>query len=210
MGRKSWALIVAGWLAAVTAGFSWLAIYANTPGAAAHAEAAWPAASAIALDTNGPTLVMLAHPRCTCTRASLAELEELLARAPNRPRTYVVFIKPGSAGAQWEKTDLWQTATKIPGVSVVRDDEGIEARRFGAETSGQVLLYAADGRLLFSGGATGARGHAGDNLGRAAILAHLSGLPQPRPTTDVFWCSLFGAADASEGASPAAHDSHPR
>jgi hypothetical protein len=210
VGRRIWALIVTGWLAAVVAGFAWLAIYSNTPGAAAHAEAAWPTGSAISLDPNGPTLVMLAHPRCTCTRASLAELEELLARAPKRPRAYVVFIKPGAAGAEWEKTDLWKTAARIPGVTVVRDDQGVEARRFGAETSGQVLLYAADGRLLFSGGATGARGHAGDNLGRAAILGHLSGERQSRPTTDVFGCSLFGNADVPESASPAAHDSHSR
>ena len=55
-----------------------------------------------------PTLVMLAHPRCTCTRASVGELAELMARAPRRPKAYVVFIKPGrSAPGGWERTDLW-------------------------------------------------------------------------------------------------------
>ena len=41
-------------------------------------------------------------------------------------------------------------------------------QRFGAETSGQTLLYDRDGRLLFSGGTTGSRGHDGDNAGFAS------------------------------------------
>lgn len=203
MGRKGWVAVVAVWLVAVIGGFAWLAVYANTPGAAAHPSPIWPGASAIVLDREGPTLVMLAHPRCTCSRASLAELAELMARTHRPPRAYVVFIKPGTAGVEWEKTDLWRTAAAIPGVTVVRDDQGVEARRFGAETSGQIFLYDVGGRLVFSGGTTGARGHTGDNLGRAAILAHLNGTASARPTADVFGCSLFGGADTS---APATHD----
>ena len=207
MGRNAWTAVVVAWLGAVIGGFAWLAVYANTPGAAAHAPATWPTSSAVTMDHERPTLVMLAHPRCTCSRASLAELAELLARAPRKPRTYVVFIKPGSAGVEWEKTDLWRTAAALPGVTVLRDDDGVEARRFGAETSGQVFLYDVGGRLLYSGGTTGARGHIGDNLGRAAILAHLSGAPASRSTADVFGCSLFGDA-AGDAASAETDDDH--
>ena len=57
------------------------------------------------LDPARPTLVMLAHPRCTCTRASLAELAELMARVTQRPKAYVVFIKPGGVAEQWERTE---------------------------------------------------------------------------------------------------------
>ena len=57
---------------------------------------------------------------------------------------------------------------------MLRDDDGAEARRFGAETSGQTLLYDEHGALLFSGGITGARGHAGDNAGRASLVALLN------------------------------------
>ena len=43
-----------------------------------------------------PTLVMLAHPRCTCTRASVGGAGRADgAGADARPRAYVVFIKPG-------------------------------------------------------------------------------------------------------------------
>ena len=37
-----------------------------------------------------PTLVLLAHPQCSCTRASLDELGEALARTRIRPTTYVL------------------------------------------------------------------------------------------------------------------------
>jgi hypothetical protein len=75
------------------------------------------------------------------------------------------------------------------------DLEGRESRRFGAATSGQTLLYAADGRLLFNGGITESRGHSGDNAGRSAILSLVLGLtsaPTGQPlSTPVYGCPLF-------------------
>ena len=146
-----------GWLGAA-AGLSLLMDYDNRPGVAAHAPPAWPAESALVRDHERPTLVMLAHPRCDCTRASVGRAAELVARARQQPRDFVVFIKPGGVDTAWEQTELWAAAARIPGATVVRDDLGAEARRFGVETSGQTVLYDAGGRLLFAGGATGARG----------------------------------------------------
>jgi hypothetical protein len=185
----------ATWLAAVVTGLSFLARYDNGAGAPADAPLRWPGRSQVELDPARPTIVMLAHPRCSCSRASVAELAEVVARAHTQPAVYVVFIKPGAVPEGWERTDLWRAAQSIPGVTVLRDDLGIEARRFGAETSGQTLLYAPDGRLLFSGGTTGARGHTGNNHGRASLLAWLSDSPNGRDTTPVFGCSLFGDYD---------------
>ena len=91
-------------------------------------------------------------------------------------------------------TDLWRRAAAIKGVTVVQDSEGVEAERFHAATSGYTLLYGSDGRLLFSGGITGARGHAGDNAGRSAIAALLTAEGAPTGTTPVFGCSLLGSA----------------
>ena len=62
---------------------------------------------------------------------------------------------------------------KFPGVSVSSDQEGFEAKNFQSTTSGYVLLYDANGRLLFQGGITGSRGHSGENSGRDAIEAIL-------------------------------------
>jgi hypothetical protein len=184
------------WVGSIASGLSVLWAYDNTPGDAAHAPADWPAASRLAPDANGPTLVVLAHPRCTCTAASLDELAELLVRTPHLPRVYVLFLKPvdvsGAEEREWaEDAWLWQRATRIPGVTVVRDVDGREAHRFDAFTSGQAMLYDAAGRLLFSGGLTGARGHAGDNAGRASLLALLTHEGAHYSTTPVFGCPLF-------------------
>jgi hypothetical protein len=179
------------WLASVTAGLAWLAAYDNAPGMPAHAPTQWPRQSHLARDGAGPTLVLLAHPRCVCTRATLGELSELMARAREKPKAYVVFIKPAGTASTFDDTDLWRIAQGIPGVTVVRDDDGQETERFGAETSGQALLYDASGRLIFGGGITGSRGHPGDNLGRASILALLNREAGSRPVTSVFGCPLF-------------------
>src|SRR5258706_10655965 len=118
---------------------------------------------------------MLAPPRCDRTRASLTELAELMARMPHRAAAFVVFIKPLGVTEDWEQTDLWRQAARIPGVTVVRDDGGAEAARFGSQTSGQTLLYDAGGRLVFDGGTTGSRGHVGENAGVDAMMARLGG-----------------------------------
>ena len=76
--RALWAVLVV-WLASVGTGLAWLMAYDNTPGTAANAPGGWPAGTTLARDAAGPTLVMLAHPRCDCTRASIGELAELLA-----------------------------------------------------------------------------------------------------------------------------------
>jgi hypothetical protein len=179
------------WLSAATAGLWVLWRWDNTPGEAAHTTNQWPVSTTLARASDRPTLVVLAHPHCTCTRASLGELAEAIARARTPPRTYVLFMAPTSFGKGWEKTDLWQQAASIPGVTVVGDADGNEARHFGAETSGQTLLYDEQGVLVFSGGITGARAHAGDNLGRQSLVALLNRDPATTHGTRVFGCPLF-------------------
>jgi hypothetical protein len=121
-------------------------------------------------------------------------LAEALARADVRPKTYVLFLKPAGASDAWTHTDLWAAASALPEVTVVVDDDGSEARRFGVATSGQTLLYSENGRLLFAGGITGARSHRGDNDGRRAIVALLNRDSSPRASTNVFGCALFDRA----------------
>lgn len=116
-----------------------------------------------------------------------------MAQAQGRVIAYVLFLKPTGIATNWEKTDLWQSAARIPGVNVVADDNGIEASRFNAVTSGQTALYDADGHLLFSGGITGARGHSGDNAGRSAIVSLLNTVDAERTETAVFGCPLYSS-----------------
>jgi hypothetical protein len=186
-------VIGAVWLAAAAAGLWVIWRYDNTPGEAGRAPRSWPIETTIARAADRPTLVVLAHPHCSCTRASIGELAEAIARARTAPRTYVLFMAPTSFGEGWENTDLWEMAARIPGVTVVRDDDGREAKHFGAETSGQTMLYDERGTLVFSGGITGARAHAGNNVGRQSLVALLNHEQPARSGTNVFGCSLFHA-----------------
>ncbi|HEV2912273.1 MAG TPA: hypothetical protein VGX92_03055 [Pyrinomonadaceae bacterium] len=179
------------WLLLVGTGMAVLLDYENTPGAAAKPPMWWPAESRIKRPQEGSTLIMLAHPHCPCTRASINELALLMAHSQGRLSAYVLFLKPSGFSEEWEKTDLWQSAASIPGVQVVSDDDGVEARRFHATTSGHTSLYDADGRLVFSGGITGARGHSGDNAGRSAVESLLNEGAADRSETFVFGCPLF-------------------
>ena len=76
----------------------------------------------------------------------------------------------------------------IPHAVRVIDKSGEEAAQFGARTSGFVVVYGPDDKLRFSGGITGSRGHAGDNVGRRAVIAALAG-GHP-PAHPVFGCGL--------------------
>ncbi|MEP7338953.1 MAG: RedB protein [Acidobacteriota bacterium] len=198
-------LIVSGtlWLAAVAVGLWILFRYENTPGLAAASPEFWPVESNVKRTQDRSTLIMLAHPHCPCTRASLGELDLLMAECQGLINAHVIFIRPEGFTDEWPRTDLWQSAAAIPGVTVRQDDGGIEARRFNAETSGQVLLYDATGRLLFSGGITSSRGHSGDNAGRSAIVsllttAGITGINQ----TPVFGCALFNESCTSQTQEP--------
>lgn len=165
------------------------------------APAVWAADSRTLRAPGVPTLLVFAHPRCPCSRATLGELAVLMAQAHGRVHAQVWFYRPEGLAAGWEKTDLWDTAAAIPGVSVACDVGGAEARRFHATVSGQTLLYGADGRCRFSGGITAARGHSGDNGGRGAVLALLHDAAMKRVATPVFGCALFEMETAASSSS---------
>jgi hypothetical protein len=61
------------WVCTVVFGLRALLNYENAPGLAGVVPKKWPADSAVELAKDAPTLVMLAHRRCPCTRASMAE-----------------------------------------------------------------------------------------------------------------------------------------
>ncbi len=182
--------LIVVWGLAVGAGFLLLLGYKNTPGAVGPELTDWPASAEVRPDPACPNLVLFAHPHCPCTRASLEELDRILTRGLRPVRARVLFVRPGDFRPGWEQTALWRRAESIPGVEALADPDGAEARHFGARTSGHVLLFGADGRLLFSGGITGSRGHEGDNPGASAVRALLAGDSAARTTAPVFGCAL--------------------
>jgi hypothetical protein len=183
---------VALWLIAVIGGMRQLWIYSATPGVEGTPPDRWPDASRLERRPGEPTLVMVIHPHCPCSRSSIGELSALMTRASGRMHAYIVFVRPPGFTADWARTDLWSSAGLIAGVTRILDD-GTEGSRFGAATSGQAMLYGADGRLLFSGGITRGRGHYGDNSGVRAIADLLNNPSAPSgATTPVYGCALFG------------------
>lgn len=181
------------WLTVAGGGLLLVADYANSPGIAANPSLEFPADSQIRRFPDRPTLIMLVHPHCPCSRASIGELAVLMAESEKPVMTYVLFLKPSGFTDDWEQTDLWRSASEIPRVNVMQDEDGREARFFDAITSGQTFLYDADGQLLFKGGITSARGHSGDNTGRSVILSFLNKGKAGQTETDVYGCPLFNA-----------------
>jgi hypothetical protein len=187
------------WLSGVGAGSKALWDYQTTPGEPGSPPRRWPAASRIERLPGRATLLMMVHPQCPCSRASVGELSGLVSAAGERVSVHVLMFKPRCFPAGWERTDLWTAAARIPGVTVVADEDGEEAARFGGATSGQVVLYDAEGRLQFSGGITNARGHRGESAGQQRILALVRGETADAATSRVFGCALAHARDDARG-----------
>jgi hypothetical protein len=195
--KKHFRLVLTSiWLAMVSIGMGVLLVYEHTPSRVARVPVQWPAQSKIIHVSNLPTLVMFAHPRCPCTRASIGELTKLMTHCQHKVLACVVFLQPKGCGDDWLHTDLWRSAEAIPGVMVRADEDGKEAGYFQATTSGQVVLYGVDGKLLFSGGITSSRGHFGDNEGCAAITKLVHHELAAGSETPVFGCSLLNPTPA--------------
>lgn len=190
--RFLFALLVMAWLTVVVCGMAVVWSYNHRPGTAADPPKSWPAESHLPR-TDGYLLVMLAHPKCPCTRATVEELSQLMTHEQGRLTTVVLFVKPKGAPENWNQTDLWHTASLIPGVKVLNDEDGLEANLFDAKVSGQAMLYDRNGTLKFQGGITESRGQVGANTGLSAIEQIVNTGSSDTEQTVVFGCPLFDA-----------------
>ena len=178
------------WLAGLGVGLRVILNYENGPAIAGSAPSQWPVQSRIERVPGLPVIVVMAHPHCPCTRATIGELAVLMARVQNRVTATVVFVRPPGVPEKWEETGLWHDAQQIPGVRVMNDPEGKEAALFEAVASGQTMLYDAGGKLQFSGGITAGRGHSEDNAGRSSLVALITRGKSELRETPVYGCSL--------------------
>jgi len=183
--------LVALWLLGVVAGVAWLCRYSVIPGPPAAAVTSWPTELGPLRKGDRDTLVMVLHPDCPCSRASMSELAVLAADCEGDLSIEILFAQPPELVENVRSTDLWQSAAQIPGAMLLEDRGGALARSLGATTSGQVFLFDAGSALRFSGGITSSRGHAGNNAGRVAIEAIVHKEAPGIKTTPVFGCSLW-------------------
>jgi hypothetical protein len=195
------------WIGSIGVGGAMLFRYDSTPGSAGRPAEVLPrnlAEVATPVAGGGLKLVVSIHPKCPCSRATMTELARIMTACHGRLETTVLMVRPEGQPEGWEKTDLWTSAARIPGVTVVADAGGAASEKFGADTSGQAMLYDASGKLIFSGGITESRGHEGDNAGQSAIIALVSagkragGAAQGTAAkTPVFGCSLFDECNST-------------
>lgn len=179
MTRNFKAIVLLGlWLSGCAICIGVLMVYSNTPGQQGEVAQILAPDSEIQLDTQRPTLVMYAHPHCPCTEASVEELTRLQARLKGKFLTCVVFYVPedGINEESWREDGMWDDVQRLTDTVVLADPGGKLAKQAGAEISGTVGLYAPDRRLLYFGGITPARGHAGDNVGTFAIQDYFNEL----------------------------------
>jgi hypothetical protein len=171
--------------------------YTTYDAVASQPAQAWPVDTNLQLAKDRPTLLLFMHPRCPCTRASLRQLERILARnslaEDQQPHLIIAASIPENASLQWRDSDTLRSALALPRAQVAWDVGGREARRFGVVSSGAVRLYNKDGRLVFQGGVTVSRGHDGDNVGSDRLLATLrepASIAERPESIPVFGCRL--------------------
>ncbi len=191
--------ILAGmiWVATVAAAYEAIRRFETTPGLPASAPRAWPAATTVARTSGTWSLVMLVHPHCSCSRASVKELGEIVEKSRRDVQTTVLVYRPHEMKAGWERTNVYDAATRIRRARVLIDHDGAEARLFGGFTSGQTFLYDDQGRLRFAGGVTSLRGHAGLNRGRADVL-RIASQRSGSGTHPVFGCAITTTTSKGE------------
>ena len=157
-------IFVATWSAITFACFFVvLPIVGNDQSFSTALSAKWPTSTELAKVTTSGHLIVFVHPYCPCTRATLKNLDVALdsielhvSIVQLRTERLESIHSPISSIASLANKNNW---------NLIMDNEGVEAKRFGATTSGECLLFDAEGSLLFAGGITAGRGHLGNNEG---------------------------------------------
>ena len=178
------------WVFIMALGIVSLERYARIPGDKASVPQVWPKKTKIERE-HTPTLLVFLHPECSCSEATVEELNKLLGKVQSKVKVYAVFAQPEGWSINEVKSGLWKQVGRIPNVERVVDTGRKEAFVFGALTSGHTLLYDNGGRLAFSGGITESRGHVGDNLGEDTIVGLLNNQKMEVSQTNIFGCGLF-------------------
>ncbi len=108
--------------------------------------------------------------------------------------TVVMFVHPDCPCTEASRTELAEIKrTAPPTASFFITSDREEAHRFGAKTSGDVVVYDIVGKRRFSGGITGSRGHVGPNVGHEMVEMLVHGRTTASYELPVFGCALEGS-----------------
>jgi hypothetical protein len=198
--------VVLSWVGAVFWVMSLIGRYEGTPGEAATVPTQWPQNCSIKPNPAKQTLLFFLHPRCACSLASMQEFKHALqhfARTANLSSENIdincVFTCPDTNYTEWTNTVLVNRAREIPDATIRFDRNGTIINQFHVTTSGHVLLYSKNGKLMYSGGVTLARGHEGNNKNREAFENAMSDSTTSSDECPVFGCKLLDSRETQLG-----------
>lgn len=197
LGLTAWILVCVGLSYVMMA-------YEFTPGRLGARRITWPTDVSAAFPSRVPgktTVVAFLHPRCVCSRATLTQLLRAVNAYPQADVIAGVFTPLDAAGQKsWEEGEYVRTIrAALPQAKLVFDRGGHDAQRFGAYTSGTVLVYDAHGREIFRGGITNRRGGEEKNPGIDQLISTLaSGSSQQHQATPVYGCPILSAPQSTE------------
>lgn len=195
-------VLCAAWGLVLILGFAWMEAFEATPGERGKGAEVWPRDSRLSLNADRLTLVMVLHPWCACSRASVGELERFVARHQSQLAIHFVMTHPdpglNSPEADSDRSSLRALTRRIPGAFCHEDPQGVETGKFGARTSGETFVYAPEGQLLFHGGMTSRRGQMGPSPGLDALERLVAEKPSGTIVTTVFGCCLPSSTDSQE------------
>lgn len=201
------AILVPAAFLAILAGWCQLFRFSATPGDQFTAPALLPGGDS-SLDLRpgkSGLLLVFVHPQCSCTHATLQELDQLLSSTASPAANPVqvvlaVYDSPALRKVAASSGPFNPSPWLHHPYRILLDGNGDLARRFGAATSGEILLYSPDRHLLFQGGITPERAHVGDSLGAQSLrsaLARASTQLHPQVAhASVFGCPIFHSGQA--------------
>ncbi len=179
-------LVFASWLVVLSCSLGALWAYSTRPGEAGRPP--WP--QDLERDETRYTLLLFCHPKCPCTRATVAELQRIALECGDRLSIRAYLVLPAGVKPGWEDGALSASLRNLRGADVRLDTSARISRRFGISTSGDVALYGPEGKLRFSGGVTTSRGHEGSSLGRTALVQLVLGRATAPAQAPVYGCPL--------------------
>lgn len=135
----------------------------------------------------GREVVMVVHPDCPCTAASVRVFQRLLGEAKTATPARLLVVAYGDpdhdvAGEKY--------AQAVPAARAAWISPEEAEKRFGAYTSGHTVAYL-DGKPVFSGGLTSGRGVESSSDSQTDLRNFLAGRPV-RAERPVFGCALNG------------------
>ena len=171
------------WIAPPRAARSTCSSNESRPAARSAVAQVWPERLGLERNAGGFSLVMAVHPKCPCTRASVAELNKLMLGWGRRVHAIALVTKPFELPDLWSESDVTARLREIPNVEVVRDFGGAKADAFGAEQLRADAALRRRGRLVLEGGITALRGHEGPSIGGEALKQLVAGTTVRRAVT---------------------------